>query len=165
MYGPQLLEGVRTVVRGSGEIAPTLDDAWPHIAGGRTRADDRHSLAVPAGVTPGLLVLRSPPVAWEDHATLAGDPSLVRALRASASPPALLLPVPEPAHPEPESGCALLRRELARSLADLWRDQQADDAQRREVVSAARAANRVGRRLRRLRVDGAPGVRRSGAAL
>lgn len=150
VYGPQFLEGVRSVVRGSGEIAPPLDDAWPKIAGVQPGSDARHPLAAPTGVTPGLLVLRSPPVAWEDHATLAGDPSLVRALRATASPPALLLPVPAPTDPEPESGCALLRRGLARSLADLWGDEHADDAQRREVVSAARAANRVGRRLRRL---------------
>ncbi|HUG02130.1 MAG TPA: hypothetical protein VML95_09705 [Longimicrobiales bacterium] len=156
MYGPHFVDGVRAMVLGSGEIAPSLDDAWAAVSG----PDPERAWRAPAppgpGGIPGLLVLRSPPVRWAAHATLAGDPELVTVLRSCAARSPLLLPVPAPDDPRPETATELVRRALARSLASLWSDPDADDAHRREVVSAARAANRLGRRL--LRFDAARDV-------
>ncbi|HSM34843.1 MAG TPA: hypothetical protein VK837_00475 [Longimicrobiales bacterium] len=150
MLGPQFLQGVRSVARRSGQIAPVLAEAWPEIAG-----EGPH---VPAAPRPGalaatagdrLLVLRAAPVAWERHPTLAGDPGLIAVLREAATPPALLLALPPDADPgDAPTPLETLRRALAHGLAHLWRDPEADDAQRREIVSAARAANRLGVRLR-----------------
>ncbi len=164
MYGPQFLDGVRALARGTGDVAPPLRDAWASVVGARL---DK-AWASPPGVesVPGILVLRSPPVRWSEHATLAGDRELIAALRAAADRAPLVMPATDPDEPVPASAAELLRGALARSLASLWEDPSADDAFRRDIVSGARAANRLGRRLRALAGDdaGAPGGARRGSA-
>jgi hypothetical protein len=165
MLGPQFLQSVRSVARRSGQIAPELAEAWPEIAATRGEGAATPGPSVlEASASTELLVLRAPPVRWEDHATLAGDRPLIAALRESAAPRALLLPLPEDDGRERRSGREVLRRALARCLADLWRDRAADDAQRRDIISAARAANRLGNRLRQVPVRRRAGLSEPPAA-
>lgn len=147
MYGPQFLDGVRALVRGTGDVAPPLCDAWASASGAKHGCGRPPPAPPGAEGLPGVLVLRSPPVRWSDHTHLAGDPELISALRSAADRVPLVLPAPGPEDPEPASGAELVRGALARSLASLWEDPDADDAYRRDVVSGARAANRLGRRL------------------
>lgn len=144
MYGPQFVEGVRALANGSGDIAPPVGAACGPDRAGFGSADRMP----PAGAR-GLLLLRAPPVRWSDYATLAGDPALLSALQEATRGDPLLLPVDDPAR-FPEPSTTPLRRALTQSLASLWRAGAGDEAMLRDVVSGARAANRVGRRLREL---------------
>ncbi|MEN8373877.1 MAG: hypothetical protein ABFS34_00350 [Gemmatimonadota bacterium] len=147
MYGPQFVEEVRTLTRGSGAIAPTLEEAQETAGGASAWALPR------SGSLPGLLVLRSPPLSWAKHPSVAGDARLVAALQIATDRPPMLLPLPAPGAPGPHTGNELIRQGVALALAGLWGHAGADDLERREIVGATLAANRVGRRLRALATD------------
>ena len=145
MYGPQFVEGVRALANGSGDIAPAVGAACGPDRAGFGSGGDR----IPPAGTQGLLLLRAPPVRWSDYSTLAGDPALLSALQKASRGDSLLLPVDDDARLSDPS-TSPLRGALTRSLASLWRAGSGDEAMLRDVVSGARAANRVGRRLREL---------------